>query len=227
MKILPTGIAVIEGDQWASRWIEEQGILDHDPTVSKVLEPLLEKGDTVIDVGAMLGAYSFGFKRAVGPRGRVIAYEPNPQSFECLKHNLPDVECWNHALGRRYDEFGLEYWREAQNPGAVRLVRNGGFSRTHMDTLDFDPNSLDRLDLLKIDVEGMEPDVIAGGMGTIKMFRPIIFLEINHPALKHYGYEWHHVIDPLTDMGYKPKFLDPRHNFREQDWSQLDLLMMP
>lgn len=65
MKILPSGIAVIEGDRNASEWIKETGQLDYDRTVD-VLIPLLGEGEIVVDVGAMLGGFSGPFKSAVG-----------------------------------------------------------------------------------------------------------------------------------------------------------------
>lgn len=225
MKILPNGIAVLEGDQWASRWIEEQGRLDYDPTISKVLEPLLKPGDWVVDVGAMLGAYTHGFLRAVGPTGHVAAYEPNPAAYDCLVHNCPDADAVMCGLGRKGWYGSLETNKE--NPGKCRIdlkpVELGGtFVMSLDECVENDP-----LHLLKIDVEGMEPDVIEGGIETIKRCRPIILIEINHAALELNGYTWQDVIDPLTVIGYKPKHLKEGLSFDREKCPEIDVLMMP
>src|SRR5579863_4652850 len=230
MKILSTGIAVIHGDTHASRWIEEIGRLDHDPTIQKVLEPYLKPGDTAIDVGAMLGAYSHGFKRAVGSDGRVLAFEPNPIAYECLVHNCPGVGCYNVAL---VDQDRLCSVKASDvyplNVGASEVFfdEHSAIPMKCLDTFWKDKADYGHIKLLKVDVEGMEPNVIAGGLEAIRSHRPVIFIEINHMALFRNGYRWHHVVDPLTDMGYRPKFIGEGHNFREQDWPQLDVIFEP
>lgn len=226
MKILPTGIAVIEGDTHASKWIEEQGRLDYDGEVAKTIEPLLKPGDTALDVGAMLGAYSMGMKRAVGPTGKVYAFEPNIDAYECLTHNCPDVLCLGIALGDRAGYGSIKRSEKYPDNAGASYVDNDGEDSIPISALDSIWQG-GPIAFMKIDAEGMEPEVIRGARKTLQAFRPILFIEINHDVLRNKGYEWHHVIDPLTDMGYKPRFLDPRHNFREKDWPQLDLLMMP
>lgn len=227
MKILPTGIAVIEGDGWASKWIEEQGRLDHDPTISQVIEPLLKVGDTAIDCGAMLGAYTHGMLRAVGKSGTVIAFEPNPVAFECLRYNCPDAVCYQMAVGKRLGTACIHphqtnpgrAWVSDSAPGQVVLV-------TTVDNV-VENLQLKSLNFIKIDVEGMEPEVIEGGYESIKKFRPIVFVEIRHEFLGYHGYKWHHVIDPFTKIGYTVKFIGEGHNFIPEQWPQIDVLLMP
>ncbi len=229
MKILDCGVAVLDGDTHASKWIEEQGKIDYDPAIAKVIEPLLNPGDVAIDVGAMIGAYSYGMKRSVGGTGRVIAFEPYEPSMECLSFNCPDVERFRMALGR--DEgFGesVPSVKYPDNVGARTFSMEG--DSVQVKTLDeFWSGRFggDRVDLLKIDVEGMEPDVIAGALETIGLYRPLIFIEINHDCLEQHGYKWHHVIDPLTRMGYTVKWLGEGHSFQADKWPQLDVLMVP
>ena len=52
-----------------------------------------------MDVGAYLGDTAYAMKKAVGPAGRVMAFEPNPMGFECLERNVgASVECYRLAV---------------------------------------------------------------------------------------------------------------------------------
>lgn len=226
MKILPSGIAVIEGDRNASEWIKETGQLDYDRTVD-VLIPLLGEGEIVVDVGAMLGGFSGPFKKAVGKSGVVHAFEPNPISFECLEHNCPGVVCHPCALGRNSGVLTLH--NDTYNVGASWLGMGEG-PTVPVFTLDEVARTLggfSALRLLKIDVEGMEPDVIAGAMNVIGDMRPIIFVEINHGTLKRNGYTHEDVINPVLDLGYHLEFPDPMTSFDQSRWPQVDVFLKP
>lgn len=223
MNILPSNIAVLDGDSHASKWVREQGDLLYDPTIRKVLMPLLKPGDVVVDAGAMIGCYSRGFKDAVGETGSVISFEPNPESYGCLIHNCPDVLCFNSGLSDRHE--WLARWT-TDNVGKTHFVTPEEAEKTYvfepLDNYCFDP--MDKLNLIKIDVEGMEPKVILGAKKTIERFRPIIFMEINHKALNRYGFHYTSAINPLLEMGYKPHWYGEAKDYSP---SQLDVLMMP
>lgn len=225
--MLSNGIAVIEGDTHASKWIEEQGKLEHDPTIEKVLMPMLKEGDTALDIGAMLGAYSHGFKRAVG-NGEVFAFEPNPEAFMCLKINCPSVRCYNFAIGAKTGWCSVKRHEiYPDNHGATEVIHDDTGTTIIRTLDDFCPNRTESIKLIKIDVEGMEPEVIQGAMNTIRKFRPIIFVEINHIALRRHDHRWTQIVDPLIQLDYRVKFIGDGHNFTEQDWPQLDVLFIP
>lgn len=223
MRILPNGIAILDKDTHASKWIEEQGTLFYDGNIKGKIMPLLKPGDVCVDAGAMLGAYSRGMKDAVGPSGKVYSFEPNPIAFECLKHNCPDCDCAQYGLSSFGEERAM---RENSNAGATHFVHShyGGLVRAFR---PLDSLMLDRLDFFKIDVEGMEPQVLAGATQTLVRFRPIIYVEINHEALERANCNYLDVAEPLLKIGYRPCFLEPEHNLRWREWSQLDMLFMP
>jgi len=60
---------------------------DAEPGVDRVLREKLKKGDTFIDIGAHIGYYSILARNIVGESGKVIAFEPNPESYKLLKKN--------------------------------------------------------------------------------------------------------------------------------------------
>lgn len=225
--MLSNGIAVIQGDTHASKWIEEQGKLEHDPTIEKVLMPMLKEGDTALDIGAMLGAYSHGFKRAVG-NGEVFAFEPNPEAFRCLKINCPSVRCYNFAIGAKRGRCSIKrHELYPDNHGATEVITDDDGTIPVQSLDDLLKDRTESIKLIKIDVEGMEPEVILGGMNTIRKFRPIIFVEINHIALRRHDHRWTQIVDPLIQLDYRVRFIGEGHNFTEQDWPQLDVLFIP
>jgi tRNA G37 N-methylase Trm5 len=79
---------VIASDTHIGRWIEETGRLDHDQYLLPKIVPLIPEGGTVVDAGALYGDHTLAYAKAVGPYGEVFAFEPNPQSYTCLKKNM-------------------------------------------------------------------------------------------------------------------------------------------
>jgi len=209
----------------ASKWIEECGDLVHEPTVRKEICPHIKPGDVVVDAGAYLGAHTKAYLEAVGRTGKVIAFEPNPEAFKCLFHNCPSAECHNEGLGRgkfekrrRYDgqpdNYGASYWKWESLP-----EHNGA---KVFGPLDF--WGLPRLNFLKIDVEGMECDVIAGAAKTLFRCRPIIYIELNRLALSRFGTNQRTLVSMIEMLDYRLQFMRPEHNL---DCAEINVFFFP
>src|SRR5262245_13382224 len=69
-----------------SRELAEKQIFE--PFETKLVLENICRGDWVIDVGANIGYYTLLFAQKVGQRGRVFAFEPDPENFELLEHNV-------------------------------------------------------------------------------------------------------------------------------------------
>jgi FkbM family methyltransferase len=158
----------------------------------------LESGMTVIDIGAHQGRYAIRFSQKVGATGLVVAVEPNARNQAVLAQNLElngirnvktiQAACWSR---RETLEF---------QPGITLDLSRVGESRGRKhDTiglpLDELAGSLQRVDLLKIDVEGAELEVLEGGKSMLGKFRPPVFLEF-HGTLPG-AIEW------FRDHGYR------------------------
>lgn len=218
---------VIAEDQCHPAWIEESGRLDHDGYARANLVPLLSPGDTVIDVGAHWGTHTQMYLDAVGPTGTVVAYEPHPESFECLKRNCPDAEVHHMALGARIAHETLAI--NAANAGASHLGAGNLFDpQVLVTTLDDHARGWMRpgmrLRLIKIDAEGAEPEVIRGGKDLIAAFRPLLYLESNPGALLRRGHSVQGLRQLLDDLDYGCEFLPPSGNWT---WPQVDVLCRP
>jgi len=133
------------------------------------LERLVRPGMTVLDIGGNIGVYTVLLSRLVGPTGRVITFEPDPDLFSCLQANCArngcaNVEAHNLALGRQADRLVLR--RLTLNSGDNTLGRGGS---THFRSeVAVEVAALDALlpalkpDLVKIDVQGWELEVLRG-----------------------------------------------------------------
>jgi len=142
---------------------------------------LLRPGDVAVDVGANIGALTIGMARMVAPRGTVIAFEPQRTIFDVLCHNLrqnglANVTAYRRALGSAPGAIRvppLDY-SGAENFGGVSL---GGAQGEEVEVVTLDSLALPRLRLLKVDVEGMEREVLAGARQTIGRLQPALYIE--------------------------------------------------
>lgn len=128
-------------------------------------------GETVIDAGANVGFFTLRHARNVGSTGRVYAFEPNPQVFRLLQHNmahnnLHHVRCVQSALGEHTGS--LRFSSDPRTTSCGHVVGDDGAGETvPATTLDalVEQEGIDRIDLLKLDVEGYEPHILRGGLG--------------------------------------------------------------
>ncbi|NLT84365.1 FkbM family methyltransferase [Coprothermobacter proteolyticus] len=145
-----------------------------------IVEPKL--GDIVFDIGAYVGDTALWFSKAVGPQGKVYAFEPEPSNFAKLKANLERNKVTNVIPL----QLAL-----SENEGEMQ-VASGGISSTitqagtgisvKVTTIDkvVEPNKLPRVDFMKMDVEGHELKVLEGAHETIKTSKPSLALSAYH-----------------------------------------------
>ena len=162
---------------------------------------LLRPGDVAIDVGANIGALTVPLARLVQPGGAVVAFEPQRTIFEVLCNNLrlnglANVTAFCRAAGSEPGTIRvppLDYQR-TNNFGGVAL---GGASGEEVQLVTIDSLALPRLRLVKVDVEGMEHDVITGARATIERLKPAIYVENDRAEHSRA------LISLLFDIGYR------------------------
>jgi len=145
-----------------------------------IVEPKL--GDIVSDIGAYVGDTTLWFSKAVGPQGKVYAFEPEPRNFEKLKANLERNRVTNViplqlALSENEGEIQV-----ASGAGSSAIIQAGAGTSVKVTTIDrfVKTNKLPRVDFIKMDVEGHELKVLAGAKETIKTFKPSLALSAYH-----------------------------------------------
>ena len=133
---------------------------------------LINPGDVVFDIGANSGAHTLHFAQIVGNLGRVLAFEPTNYAFGRLRANL-DL---NSSLESRTELHQIAF----ASPQDVTL-RTELHSTTGAKFMSLDEfvnlNGIDRLDFIKLDVDGDEPRIISGALETLKRFHPSILME--------------------------------------------------
>jgi FkbM family methyltransferase len=217
-------VAVVDGDTHLSKWIIEQRRLNVAKEYLDMFKHLIPRGGIVIDAGACLGDHTSTYSELVGPNGQVIAFEPNKLAYECLAHNMkayPNVTPVNAALGRKTGTVGVEN-HQNKNLGMARVVSGGDVAMYALDDV-IKPDS-PRIEFIKMDIEGYEPDAIAGAMKTLARHRPVMLIEIQKEALALNGYTNSDIIDPLQSLGYDVK---PAESWLNFDMVQIDVLCTP
>lgn len=172
---------------------------------------LLRAGSVIFDVGANFGHYAITLADALHRDCSVHAFEPFPPNFERLRTNmrmntLEDI-IQVHAIGLS-DSAGSGYMTtRADNSGAATFAVSGGAKRYHaaLTTLDSfcTQYRIEKLDFVKIDVEGYEDKLLLGGKETIRRFSPLMLMELDPPKLIRAASSVDRVVARLNDFGYE------------------------
>lgn len=141
----------------------------YEPYERRLLESLIVSGTTVIDVGANIGLYTLLFARAVGDRGRVYAFEPEPENLRLLAHNLRTNGCGNVTIVPRAVASSTgtaTLFLSTDNRGDHRLFDPGDGRRSMLvPTVALDEwfaGHAGAIALVKMDVQGAEMHALAG-----------------------------------------------------------------
>lgn len=155
----------------------------------QLLRHFIGLGDTVIDVGANIGTHTVAFANLVGPGGLVHAFEPQHRNFVMLAGNvalnaLENVVCHQKAVGNANGEISLPPMPPSDtnfNFSAVAIAE-GSETGARVPIVMLDSLELPACRVIKIDTEGMEPQVLAGAQKLIERCRPLLYVENNEPG---------------------------------------------
>jgi FkbM family methyltransferase len=175
---------------------------------------LIEPGDVVVDVGANLGYMSSLAAARVGPEGKVLSFEPHPRAYRLLQRNaarwrkldgVGEVELHREALSDAAGEGLLVFGGSSEFDMAVASLRTEGGADPDVGAEEVlvpltrldEVSAVDRIGVLKIDVEGHEASVLRGAGGLLERgsVRDIVFEDHDdYPSeatavVEHAGYE--------------------------------------
>lgn len=147
----------------------------------------LGAGQTVLDLGAYAGGATYHFSRAVGLDGRVFAFEPDPTSFECLVKNIALHELANVVPLRLgvWSESGRVAFQAEGNMGSavVEAADRSSDSRQWIDVVSLTDfcreRAIERVDFVKMDVEGSEAPILGASGDFIRRYRPSMIIEVH------------------------------------------------
>jgi FkbM family methyltransferase len=180
---------------------------------------LINYKDNVIDVGGNNGEVALLSAKKVGPKGRVISFEPLQYNIKRFKKNVflnPDIKnitIVNKGVGDKEGEFiiandrddnlGMGWIEEGDlNSDSMHYTQN--ILVTTLDEYLFNIN-LSHIDFIKIDVEGFELKVLVGAEKVIKTFRPVLFIEVVESHLNRQNTSAIELIEFLQSKDYLVK----------------------
>lgn len=190
---------------------------------SEMLFKLLKNGDNIFDIGANIGWYSCHMAKKL-PNSKIYAFEPIPETFEKLRQNvelnkLENVVLNNIAFSSKVEKMTFFYSPLVTGASSSQnITESENMSKLvcNADTIDnyISVKNIDKLDLIKCDVEGGEFFVFKGGERTIREFKPVIFTEMLRKWASKFGYSPNDIISFFTTFGYKC-YVSDAGNLRE------------
>ena len=187
----------------------------YETTEWQFVNTFLRPGMNVLDIGAHHGFYTLLASRKVGAGGRVLAFEPSPRERRKLLRHLRLNRCTNVqvevcALGSAQGESdlfvvvghetGFNSLRPPDAPEPTQRVR------VTVSTLDacLEREKMERVDFVKLDVEGGEMEVLKGAAGLLaRRPRPLLLCEVQEIRTRPWGYAAREIIEFLRCRGYR------------------------
>jgi FkbM family methyltransferase len=211
-----TGGLSLSGDPDAHRdylrALDEGG---EDPFMTELFETSIPRGGAVIDGGAYIGYHTLLAAQRTGPRGKVLAFEPNPISYRALRRNVRENGYEHRVIAL---PLGVAAWsgRRTFYVGARDAGRSGLFvperwrETTRTRTLSLDSSVAGRsIDVIKLDIGGGEVDALRGMKRTLELSPSArLFVECNPDALTRAGTSAGALLDELRDLGCEIRVID-------------------
>lgn len=170
----------LTNDRYIGRALDTYGEISRSET--ELLVQLAKPGSTVVEIGSNIGVHAIPLAQAVGRAGRLIAFEPQRILYQILCANIALnglTNVWAHQKGAGRENSTTRVPRldytASDNFGGISL--DDGNTGETVEVIPLDALALDACELIKIDVEGMECEVIAGAERTIGQHRPYLYVE--------------------------------------------------
>lgn len=196
-----------------SQWVDWHVFFGQEGEEDRGFLRLIRSGDHVVDGGAYIGTLALRAAMRAGPNGRVHCFEPASGNYQKLcRHveinRMPNIHCYPKALAETTG--ALELARPWPENNSGNLINRGSWSGCPVEkiaglALDdwMEQEKIQRLDVLKLDVEGYEIRALQGAQKTIARFRPRLFLEAHELNLARQGGSRQDLRDLVQSMGYQ------------------------
>lgn len=189
---LPDFKIYVPTDDWAiGRHILVQKF--YEPHVTSVIKSVLSPGMGFLDIGANIGYFSLMAASLVGSSGKVFSFEPSQHNCNCLylsakTNNFDNIDIYPFAVAEKQATF--IYDTTLGTNGCISEFDNNltieeSRSLVRSMVLDEVLRDVERINLIKIDIEGAEFRALEGAKEIFKKHRPLIISEFSPPALKN------------------------------------------
>jgi FkbM family methyltransferase len=209
--------------QFRAKWRDIEFQLVEEQEMA-LLPTLLKPEDTCIDIGANFAYYTVRLARLC-PKGKVVAYEPIPSTFKIAdkiikKEGASNVRLYNLGVGEKAATLVFELpLQEIGTPSAGQAHMTGRDNKESQDkgmytftkmekvscqvvALEEHLSDLERLDFVKIDIEGAELFALKGMKKLLDKFQPMILIELCAPFMKGFGYTTADLVNLMKSHGY-------------------------
>jgi len=181
----------------------------YEPLETAVILQLVQPGMRVLDLGANIGYYTLLISRAVGEKGHIWAFEPDPDNFAILQRNLALNECPNvtpHQMAAGEAPGKATLYRSLLNRGDNRLSAGD----QHRNTCEIDIVRIDDvlpsdpIDFVKMDIQGAEGVALAGMQACLDRSPNVqVLFEYWPEALREGGTEPEQLLRSLRGKGFR------------------------
>jgi FkbM family methyltransferase len=199
---------------------------EFEPLATKTVKRIVKKGDVVLDIGAHIGYYTLILARLVGEKGRVFAFEPEPNNFALLKKNVEangykNVVLIKKAVSDKSQKLKLYLY---ENSGTHRIHKTkDSYASVSIDAVKLDDyfksyKSHDkmysnRVDFIKMDIEGAESAAIKGMKELLQKNNNVkLMVEFYPKMLAGFGVKPEECLGLLEKQGFKFYDLDEEKN---------------
>jgi len=176
--------------------IATQGLPDYEQLLEQRYTQWIQPGHVVLDVGAHRGRHLSRFIDLVGSKGRVLAFEPLQHMFQYIQsqYHAPNVAFYNIALSDQRGSTEFVYNENAPEESGLRerIYNQPKHAKLRkfecqMERLDNVVMDLERIDFIKLDIEGAEISCLNGAVNALKKFRPLVSVEYGYPSYSVYN----------------------------------------
>jgi FkbM family methyltransferase len=197
------------GEEWRmAAYHAFRGVME--PGTTRYFAGLVKPGMTVVDVGANIGIYTLYAARQLQGRGRIYSFEPTPRTFSILRDNvqvngfqeLGIVELRREAVS---DVAGMAQLTVFSDDGGHNTLFGDGGTRIEVPTISLDDalSGVGRVDVVKIDAEGAEPQILRGMRQIIERSPGIrILMEFAPVHLRRAGADPNRFLEYIASLGF-------------------------
>jgi FkbM family methyltransferase len=188
----------------------------YEPFETKLVMDHVKPGDVVFDLGANIGYYTLLFSRAVGDKGKVFAFEPDPSNFALLKKNVEANACGNCVLFQKAvsDREGILRLFVDKDNLADHRIYDSGDGRASVDVATVTGDAVMREygvrpSFVKIDIQGAEALAVAGMKALLADGKPLtMVVEFWPKGLRQAGADPLALVRSLSDYGFRMSAID-------------------
>jgi FkbM family methyltransferase len=189
-----------------------------EPETVRCYQKIVKAGDVVLDIGANIGAHALLLAQAVGADGKVYAFEPTDFAFtkltknrslnpdlanriHCMQCMLVDQEIAGNPTPGLYSSWPLKEDADLHELHQGRLMTTTGAEARTLDSV-ISSLKLDRVDCIKLDIDGFECGMMRGASEVLTHWHPVIIMELAPYALEEQGASLDELIDLLKQYDY-------------------------